>query len=715
MSVVERDRSSALPHRVKPSRRSIFEHITSSFGIQAVLTAASTVAKKNFDELEVDDLREFLRCLQPGESYDAVFPDLIEPEEENRRLWSWRHLEDEPARITDIWCRVTHSAMISHLVLEDVEFGFEDLDTGAFVNAVRVTTTTGDVLMLPLTKEMVDSRWVAFDGYLPEDGYALWPLEARLDKALVIPFVYEIEQDLTIKRWRDQPPGSDDDRTAREMMMAAELELAASPPQARPPAPGNDGALDTEEFAVSEPWGTRIRQGDVMADGAGTAAAGGAIPHQAKARTEPTRIIVILSFSVCRQRGDFDPGGIGKQGRCYPHIMVRANIPLREIEATVRLNRPAQTTMMDPPNGYETGPRSCCLQYDAPNKDIHSLFVADDNDEVNALNPAPFPLPFWGNFFAYFQADAYENNKGKAVKMVRTDRTHKVSVDDPMFTRIVQPAMPGLAGLLDSVGGNHKTRTTITKWGRQGEFDNLHLAPALRLVGATHFVLPGFERPFRIDRDSLHLDDIVMAPICAHDCFHLHTRWGAIATSKWALGWDESGPYRVPGAPMVPTNQQVWFRLRSNHEVSYHVQIGQDEEGGSSIEPLAWQVIFHHGCGYLIQLDWKAHLLNLGMDMLAKPCFYSIPNPSEDGANLSLAPAPFLYPIIPSLPAVIDAPTGALGSRDTYLPISHADSTALFYWHVRWCFRQTEQDETKFELSERIPIDGAALRILRDL
>jgi hypothetical protein len=710
-----------------------------------------------YQGLDIDrdaaDFKDLLRLLAPGENYpdgcSADSPPRIpalhpkQPEEE-RKLWAWKHLASEPAVIRDVWCRVTHSSMIPHLVLKRVEFGYEDLETGVFTNEVKVVLASGQELRLPLSPEMVDSRWVSFAGYFGEKAHAMWPLRSDLDSGITIAFVYEVDPDGTLHRWRDQPIGDPDEQEARKIMEAAERELLKNPGKGKVAhAAIRDGdGFAPVEMSVPAPWGTQIRQGRLMPLNPDAAAIGAKVPSEASAKTDPTRILVVLSFAVCKQRADFDPGGIGSQARCYPQIMVKANVPLLRVEGTVRLDRPETTTMMAPPEGMPaSGPVSCCLAYDGAEKEIRSLFVADDNDVrmdgIPDFLPASLvpPMPFWGNFFAYFQADAFANNANTPVHFVRSDRPDEV-VDRGHVFRVVQKVLPGIT----------EVRDYVRKLPRQGEFDNVHLAPRLRLERATHMIID--DQVIAIDRDELRMSDISMAPICAHDCYHLHTRWGENAPGFWAHGWGPNGPYTVPGAPMVPAHHNVWIRMRSDNALSYHVR-AQHEDPARVLEAGEWQIILHQGTGYLIQLSWKGYLINTSFDGLAEPRFFAIPNPSDNGRNLrvmgtgdtvrdviggagialSLGMALLIPPAAVSsqlsiTPGTVlglgqyvlddDHNANAQSAVHSYAQIPHGESTALFYWHARYYVRPVENYPGKYEVAERISYAPGGLDMVRN-
>jgi hypothetical protein len=116
--------------------------------------------------------------------------------------------------------------------------------------------------------------------------------------------------------------------------------------------------------------------------------------------------------------------------------------------------------------------------------------------------------------------------------------------------------------------------TTVDKVDRQGMFDNVHIAPAMDYQGATAY----------------------MAPICSHDCLHIHWRWGASYTEKPQLGWAGGKPYQKAGAPMIPENQSL-FISTSGSTTSYAPVAASSPAG-------TWQMFMHHGTGYVTSLTW---------------------------------------------------------------------------------------------------------------
>jgi len=568
----------------------------------------------HFDDLELDEVLPFLRFLEPDESYEAIVPALKATDAADdelaavQRVWAWKHDSSDPAVIKDVWCRVRDAGYVSHKVLDSLEWGYEAEDTREFKKCVGATMMSGRTVELPLDAKFIASKWVVFDGEIQEDQTPLWRLKSRLDKGLLIAFVYEIDPDGQPQPWK--PAAAD-----REALDAARETSFARRANAQRPAlpPEKELSPESPYFvpspAVSEPaaqnaesWAKRVRKGDLLPRDTGETVVQGQVPSVQPAEVGPARILVVLSFSVCRERSDFEPGGIAGMGRLYPHVMFLSSVPLLTVEASVRYNRPEKTTPADPPDGLPGARVTCHTGFDAINPKISGLMVTDANESNRELNvPSPFPLPFWSNLFAYYLPKPHETIGTEAMRMVRTDRRWAREKAGIVSREIENSFDP-------------RDLRVLRKEARQGEFDSIHQAPSFRLVGANlaNVPEPGFfsflSPNVWIDisdasaQENLKLNEIFMAPFCTHDCLHTHWRWGTALTKKASVGWDENGPYSAAGAPMVPVNQDVTAWMRGPSRLTYHARAGRDD--GSAMELLAgtWQVLMHHGSAYALYI-----------------------------------------------------------------------------------------------------------------
>jgi hypothetical protein len=104
---------------------------------------------------------------------------------------------------------------------------------------------------------------------------------------------------------------------------------------------------------------------------------------------------------------------------------------------------------------------------------------------------------------------------------------------------------------------------------RQGAFDNIHITPAMDYNGNVAY----------------------MAPICQHDCLHIHWRWGAAYSDKPLLGWAGGRPFQQRGAPLIPENQTL--RISANGPILTYMPSVEN------VPAQAWQIFMHHGTGYV--------------------------------------------------------------------------------------------------------------------
>lgn len=237
--------------------------------------------------------------------------------------------------------------------------------------------------------------------------------------------------------------------------------------------------------------------------------------------------------------------------------MLVANLPVERMEATVQLSRPP-TTMHTRMDGEEMS------------TNISSAFFTDRNDALH-------PYPRWDNLFDYYWIDP---PMGSEVKVVRRDRPSAREREG-----LIKEVEMGSSRGSTWVAGYKPRR--VQKVPRQGEFDNIHMAPKMKLPAAVVRELPrGWPR------------EVTMAPFCVHDCFHLHWRWGtrsdlAPEGPKWARGWSGDVPYSQAGAPMVAGNQEVSIKMLGPCSMAYTARIHAPMVG-------RWQVVMHHGAAYAL-------------------------------------------------------------------------------------------------------------------
>jgi hypothetical protein len=277
--------------------------------------------------------------------------------------------------------------------------------------------------------------------------------------------------------------------------------------------------------------------------------------HEMRQGPPSLRVMVCMAMGCAKERNDFEPGGLVGAVRLMPHLMLVANLPVESMEATIQLAREpiASHTRMGDEEMSTT---------------VSSAFFTDSNTALS-------PYPRWNNLFDYYWIAP---PVGVSTRVVRSDRP---------WTREAK----GLVRQVDEDAlGNATSASThkpklVKKTPRQGEFDNVHMAPKMKLPNAILRTLP-----------SNWPKEITMAPFCAHDCFHLHWRWGTQRLSpapKWVRGWSKEAPYKEAGAPMVPTNQDVDVKVTGPCSLNYTARITAPVAG-------QWQVVMHHGAAYAI-------------------------------------------------------------------------------------------------------------------
>jgi hypothetical protein len=479
------------------------------------------------------------------------------------RLWSWQ--KAGPNQFVDINCRAREAGYKLHAVLPRVTFGLDGAPQ------VEVITAGAQQLLLPLDDEYMVGQFFVEEGTVPKGGHRLWPLEMLHDSGLVMVFVYELSVDssgqIIVPFGKFQPSGAGNWQPVRP----AEKELLA---EMAPAVPDKDAWLEV----MTGPF---MRKGGELAQTSATT-----YDDKTTSVLQP-RIVVAISLATCRERADFEPGGLVGMAKIFPNIMVCSSIWLSSLRATVKIERTPSTTALDSGNGKSMG--TCCNAY----SEVGAMLVADANEsgmQIDGPGPLDLPtqMPFWGGTFAYVKPEAHMSYTGQRLKVVDRSKTE---------TR----TYPG--GTRRLVLGSREL-TSVKKEPGQGEWDNLHLAPALYLDLASMVrIAPpklgdrggSITSEYANDPATTHTDKVWMAPFCSHDCFHTHWRWSAeVGAAEWTYGWDATGPYKKAGAPMVPLHQDVELELHGPSSYSYHAQ---STYGGAHL-PGTWDIVMHHGAAY---------------------------------------------------------------------------------------------------------------------
>jgi carboxypeptidase C (cathepsin A)/V8-like Glu-specific endopeptidase/GH25 family lysozyme M1 (1,4-beta-N-acetylmuramidase)/subtilisin family serine protease len=289
--------------------------------------------------------------------------------------------------------------------------------------------------------------------------------------------------------------------------------------------------------------------------------------------TPKTVVIVVCDLSLCSPKDDFQPKAPSPIGaadvvRAYPLLSAWSSRPLASLAGVLDLVRPALSPMDEMVAGGA----------------ISNGLYSDMNDRIqtmwNCLSPAlkaalevspmlpgvPFalvpaakrflqsaPCPRWDSIFAHYSLDTTRTN-------ITVVSPHTGSRSNSSARQAWNPST------------SKYEPKTVEKVERQGMFDNIHIAPVMNYNGARAF----------------------MAPICQHDCLHMHWRWGASFTDKAMKGWFGGKPYQKSGAPMIPENQTL--------NISAHGPSLTYMPSAENLPAQIWQIFMHHGTGYVSNL-----------------------------------------------------------------------------------------------------------------
>ena len=525
-----------------------------------------TTVRKGLERASLATLRRQMVHLGTGRPPILQNPPRSTPDAFDSRLgplWSL-HLDDSLDRVGRGTCRVEDQNDDEVVVFDRIAWGRE-AEGGLVPSVLAELRTTARTVELPLEASFLLGEWLIHaQRDVPEKALDLYPVQTRLDLALARVFLFELDSDSG--RLHPFTPVDDEEAAglARYRRAARLLDALATVPSGQEPFLG-------EELCALEPF-PRFED---LADISGTIGFDDAVRF---AVTRP-RFLVVTSLALCRKTYDFEPGGMLGVAKLHPNILTAASTIVTRWEAAVRVERPARTTNLSRP-----GHCACSEMLD----EIKPLVVADTNhDEM--LAAVPFvPPPFWGNLFAYYRVDPHVAWPGRSLQMVRPASGERTAAG------LVTRSMPA--------GPMTLTSDLSLKVAGQGEFDNVHLAPRMHLRAATHVRrstgvlptpwVPALQTPWRLigPADHLELDEVAMAPVCAHDCLHFHARWGDDATALQVLGWARdpelveaatngdpailarcgdrvSKPNTEAGAAMFPPWQDCRLRFLDGHRV----------------------------------------------------------------------------------------------------------------------------------------------------
>jgi len=538
----------------------------------------------------------------------------------------------ELGEFSELWCRVRDDGFRAFKVLERVALGLEE--EGAFTHAIKVVIPPLDIVKsLPLSEKFRALSFVVSGGFNVRDANPLWPLEANHEPSLLHVFVYDVFLDGTLQSLSE--PNHPDRAALEELQSKCRDWLHDAEPSGLPFDDDPHAPLAGEELFSDQLWPNPVS----LDSAAGIASL--AAPDALTILIRPIRIVVVTSLVLCTENSDFAFASVAAAGRIYPHVMVKATHPLVSVDCSLQFERPPQTVTED-------GAACACSEMLT---EMRSLLTADSNKENMIFGvPGPAPMATWNSLFSYYLPDPFRAHGNFRMAMVRNDRT-KRSTQGLVLRTLPEWQDSAHQDLLfiDPAKAN-----LLAKESRQGAFDNLHIAPRMHYnkkvsryqwLELSKAPVPGVGlHTVSWDpsmRAALRLDEIAMAPICAHDCFHLHWRWGTGFSDRFTWGFDGQIPYVKDGAPLVPENQQVWLRMRSDRAFTYHAR-------SLAVSADTWVPVFHHGAAYALRASWKV----------------------EDVGK--------------AMPDFVDGLTVNFWDGGLTVPDTTLTSWALFYWRLRY-------------------------------
>ena len=520
---------------------------------------------------------------------------------EKAKLWHWEYASGQVREIRNVTCRARAMGGMAATVCDKIVF-----------HELRVKFTGQPERVVPLESRYEIGRKFLPKGKIPAATSGRWQLPARVDASFMNVLAYQLES----TGWEPL--------TMQDLIDLGEDAMPT----------GN--LVDYLEF--------KFGGNDVVT---GTVA--------------KPRLVVVLSLVCCKERNDCEPSESLAAARIYPQMMVMANVNIEFVEGTIEMWRPPTS-----PHAHH---------HPEMMGEIESLVFTDTNQDhtVHLL-----PVPRWDEIFDYYHLDPHGLLAARSMIPETAPEgtlpneacfvSHKTGgrdVEDAVWRfREKFEGEPGMTKS-DLEGTFYTGVQTIKKLQGQAEFDNIHLAPHMRVAFETHKTVIG-------GRKKEKFEHIVMAPFCVHDCLHTHLRWGDVklppllSMPKSNKGWFGDQPYAMVGAPLVPGNQSVYISLPEKHAFRYRAVAHQVFAG-------AWTVFNHHG-SYYATGEWPGT------------------------ANMALEGAKFLI----DLAVEGDEPW----TDDDWgeMP-SPAESWAALYWRLRYGGYQDEDHLDRNTVFERLAFD----------
>jgi hypothetical protein len=502
-------------------------------------------------------------------------------------IWGWRAAGD-PSHVEHVTCRVRDAAFTKHVVLESLDWGYAPTKDAKNLRKEVLVVFNRKEIVLPLSTEYHLVSFTTRGGYIAADNNAkLWPLESYHDESLLHVFAYDLDRASGAVLPLASPQHPDKQQVDAMLDRLEQMNRAAED--------------DTRNA------GDLLFRDDLWDPTPSTTAPTGRVPEDVNLSLKAVRVLVACSLTACRERDDYQPGHLGGVGRLYPHVMVVATSALDRVEAGVHFKRPEKTTP-EPDPGMDPHAAHHHSEHDEMLPDLKSLLIADSNEGGMVVKHVPFapgPLTYWANMFSYYVVDPIGDSKvgDKLLPVVRGSKA-KVRNEVGSVSRDCSDIRWLEGDIIFSKVNAHR----VLKRERQGYFDNIHIAPRMRVKDPIAAVILGNHTPGRSsstvagDKTAWKMDEVVMAPFCAHDCFHMHWRWSDNQNDEQAtFGWGPVKPSSEVGRVMVPENQDVFLQLLGHAEFSYLAH-------AHDVPKDAWQPFCHHGAGYALRIGGRMEL-----------------------------------------------------------------------------------------------------------
>jgi hypothetical protein len=549
--------------------------------------------------------RRFDRSHAPGANGKLVGGDAAD----DTAIWGFETTPE--LGVVNVTCRVRDDKWNRYQVLDRLEWGFADVQApvsagdvvhgvGSFSKHVRVKLNGRGRLDLPLTDEFRLTTVVTFGAKTVPGDHPMWPITAVHDWGFLHVFAYDIDPDPDGKFSAIPQSDVTEFRTICDRI--------------------NDAELHSVEKAKDVIFQDNVWTAPIAA----SAAPSGAAPSVVPLVTTGTRVVVVCSLVVCRERDDYQPGDPMGVGRLLPHVMVISTHDLEAVEAGVRFQRPQFTRILD---GKTCGCDEMLFS-------IGSMLVTDSNaDNMVISNPLNSgPLVFMANLFNYYMIDPHfePDLQDKAIQVVHAESDSSRNVE--RHTDAVSRNCSDVTSrTITHVPRNIKV---VRKVRRQGAFDNIHVSPKMvvtpPLREAKFSGIAGGQGGTATftDLKTWKMDEVAMAPFCAHDCFHMHWRWSDnvnIEPATW--GFDQGQPCKSVGRVMVPENQAVFIVMSSTPgKVSYLAK-------AEKVPADEWQIVCHHGAGYGLSVGFLVNRGKEAQRFLAGTAFvgpaHTFPQPAD--------------------------------------------------------------------------------------